>query len=215
MRTPRHTLRLRSTLAGLTLALCTTPVLVQAQSEEDNSMSFFITSTNLEGADLGGLEGADAHCSALAEDAGVTGKTWRAYLSTSDVDARDRIGEGPWHNANGELVAHSLEDLHYSNVNFTKETALDENGEEVNGRTDSPNQHDILTGTNPDGTASDFTCEDWTSNSESGQAMVGHHDRTGGGPMPTSWNASHPSRGCSLENLQSSGGNGYFYCFAE
>lgn len=215
MHTLRHPLRLRSTLAGLTLALCSAPALVQAQSEEDTSMSFFITSTNLGGADLGGLEGADAHCTALAESAGVSGKTWRAYLSTSDVDARDRIGEGPWHNADGELVARSVADLHYSNMEFTKETALNENGETVNGRSDSPNRHDILTGTNPDGTASEFTCDNWTSNSESGQAMVGHHDRTGGGPMPTSWNASHPSRGCSLENLQSSGGNGYFYCFAE
>ena len=189
------------------------------QGQEDTSMSFFITSTPIgNGGDLGGLAGADAHCSALAEAAGVTGKTWRAYLSTSGangVDARDRIGDGPWYNAKGEIVARSVDELHYSNVNLNKEKSLSETGEMINGRGDQPNQHDILTGTNPDGTASAMTCANWTSSGADDSAMVGHHDRTGGGPMPTSWNASHASRGCSQENLRSSGGNGYFYCFAE
>lgn len=186
-----------------------------AQGEQDTSMGFFITSTNLGGGDLGGLAGADAHCTALAEAAGVSGKTWRAYLSADGVNARDRIGSGPWYNAEGTLVALSVDDLHYSNVNFTKENALTENGTMVNGRGDQPNEHDILTGTNPDGSASDMTCNNWTSNSSSDSGMVGHFDRVGGGPMPSSWNASHASRGCGIEDLRGSGGNGYFYCFAE
>lgn len=188
------------------------------QADQDTSMGFFITSRGPgDGANLGGLEGADAHCAALAEAAGSSGKTWRAYLSTSGaggVDARDRIGNGPWYNAKGQLVARSLDDLHYSNVNFTKETALDENGNMVNGRGDTPNQHDILTGSNPDGSASENTCDNWASSSEDGSAMVGHFDRTGGGAIPESWNSAHGSRGCSQANLQATGGNGYFYCFA-
>lgn len=189
-----------------------------AAAMEDTSMSFFITSVGSgDGANLGGLAGADAHCAALAEAAGSTGKTWRAYLSTSGtngVDARDRIGEGPWYNADGELVARSLADLHYSNVLFTKQTALNEMGGIVNGRGDDPNQHDILTGSNADGTSSGNNCNNWTSDAETGSATVGHFDRSGGGNIPESWNAAHDSRGCSQDNLIATGGNGYFYCFA-
>ena len=190
-----------------------------AQAQADTSMGFFITSVGSgDGANLGGLAGADAHCAALAAAAGSTGKTWRAYLSTNGqngVDARDRIGTGPWYNSNNQLVARSLDDLHYSNVNFTKQTALNELGQVVNGRGDQPNQHDILTGSNPDGTASDMTCNNWSSNAEDGSAMVGHFDRSGGGVIPESWNAAHPSRGCSQDNLIATGGNGYFFCFAQ
>lgn len=183
---------------------------------QDTSMSFFITSRGLgDGANLGGLAGADAHCAALAEAAGTRGKTWRAYLSTTNgVNARDRIGSGPWYNAKGELVARSVDDLHYSNVNVNKERSVTELGQPVNGVGDTPNQHDVLTGSNPDGTASAQTCNNWTSNTADSAAMVGHHDRRGGGAMAESWNAAHPSRGCSQENLIASGGNGYYYCFA-
>lgn len=187
-------------------------------------MSFFITSVGLgDGANLGGLAGADAHCSALATAAGVADKEWRAYLSTSATDgqpavnARDRIGSGPWQNARGVVVANSVEHLHSAENNLSKETSLSELGTMINGRGDSPNQHDILTGTQTDGTAfagdEDKTCSNWTSNGE-GSAQVGHHDRTGGGPDPTSWHSAHGSRGCSQSDLVGTGGNGYFYCFA-
>lgn len=181
----------------------------------DTAMSFFLTSAGPgNGADLGGLEGADAHCQRLAEAVGAGGRTWRAYLSTTDdVHARDRIGAGPWFNAQGVEIASSVENLHADN-NLTKQTQLDENGREVNGRGDSPNRHDILTGSNSDGTAAEATCDNWTS-SGSGSARVGHHDRTGGGADPTSWNSAHGSRGCSQSDLQGTGGDGLFYCFAE
>lgn len=191
---------------------------------QDNSLSFFITSSGTgNGAYLGGLAGADMHCAVLAQAAGVTGKTWAAYLSTQArdgvpaVNARDRIGSGPWFNANGVQVAADVDDLHSDNNRLSKENSLTETGEMVNGRGDSPNQHDILTGSNLDGTAftddADHTCNNWTSNDD-GSAQVGHHDRQGGGGNPTSWNSAHGSRGCSLQDLQGSGGNGYFYCFA-
>lgn len=187
-------------------------------------MSFFITSKGPgDGANLGGLAGADAHCKSLAEAAGSSGKTWRAYLSAAAMDgkaavnARDRIGEGPWFNAKGAQVAANLDELHYSNVGLGKEGSLTEAGKVVNGRGDSPNQHDILTGSQLDGTAftdgTDHTCGNWTKNGE-GSAQVGHHDRTGGGQVPSSWNSAHGSRGCSQANLVATGGNGYFYCFA-
>ena len=177
-------------------------------------MSFFVTSEGKgDGANLGGIEGADAHCQALAEAAGSTGKTWRAYLSTSTENARDRIGSGPWYNANGQLVARSVDHLHYSNVLLNKQNSITEKKGTVNGVGDQPNQHDILTGSNPDGSKNENTCNNWTSNGE-GAAVVGHLDRVGGGPMAESWNAAHNSRGCSQEQLQASGGNGYFYCFA-
>lgn len=183
---------------------------------QDTSMSFFVTSQGPgDGANLGGLEGADAHCASLAEAAGVTGRIWAAYLSTNDVDARDRIGNGPWVNARGEAIADSVDDLHGDQNGISKETALDEKGETVNGRGDSPNRHDILTGSLPDGTAHEATCENWTASGE-GSAMVGHHDRMGldDSAAARSWNSSHPSRGCSQADLQGTGGDGLFYCFA-
>lgn len=185
------------------------------------AMSFFLTSAGPgDGANLGGLDGADAHCSALADAAGSDGKTWRAYLSTTGeggVNAIDRIGDGPWYNANGVQVAQNVADLVSEDNNLSKETSISEQGEVISGRGDSPNRHDILTGTQLDGLASsdegDTTCSNWTSNGD-GSAIVGHHDRTGGGSNPTSWSSAHGSRGCSQANLQATGGDGLFYCFA-
>jgi hypothetical protein len=208
-------MRLRILLAASAIAVpAATAVLAQS-----NPMSFFITSQNPgKGADLGGLAGADAHCASLAEAAGATGKTWRAYLSTSDTDARDRIGSGPWFNAKGDKIADDVASLHSDAVNLTKETALNEKGEVVSGRGDTPNRHDILTGSNADGTrAADQTCGDWTMSGAEGSAMLGHHDRMGPDTLATatSWNAAHASRGgCSMEALKSTGGEGLFYCFA-
>lgn len=191
---------------------------------QDSQFSFFITSEGSgQGANLGGLEGADQHCQSLADAAGAGDRQWRAYLSTQTADrqahvnARDRIGTGPWHNIEGVLIASDVADLHSESVNITKETALNEKGDVVNGRGDTPNQHDILTGSQLDGSAfddgSNHTCSNWESSGE-GTAQVGHHDRTGGGANPSSWNSAHGTRGCSQENLISTGGNGYFYCFA-
>ena len=192
------------------------PVLTQ-----DNEMSFFITSAGSgNGANLGGLDGADAHCSMLASAAGSAGKTWRAYLSTqgaNGVNARDRIGSGPWFNAKGVQIAGSVDELHYSNAALTKETQLDENGNINAGRTDDVNRHDILTGSQLDGSrftdGEDHSCSNWTGTGE-GSAQVGHHDRTGGGAVPSSWNSAHGSRGCTQANLEATGGGGKFYCFA-
>jgi len=192
-------------------------------NSQENEMSFFITSESSgDGANLGGLAGADAHCQNLA-DAQGSSKTWRAYLSahatesSPAVNARDRIGFGPWYNARGVLVAENLNQLHSERMFLGKENSLNEMGEQVNGRGDSPNQHDILTGSSLDGRTvddgSNHTCNNWTSNGE-GTAHVGHHDRQGGGANPNSWNSAHGSRGCSQENLIATGGNGYFYCFA-
>ncbi len=187
-------------------------------ASKPNEMSFFITSKGPgNGADLGGLAGADSFCQNLAESVGST-KTWHAYLSSAGVNARDRIGTGSWYNAKGILIATDLDNLH-SNNNITKETALSEKGEVINGRGDTPNRHDILTGSQMDGTAfntiNDTTCQDWTS-STNGSAFVGHHDRMGtrDDEASRSWVSSHASRGCSQENLQSTGGDGLFYCFA-
>jgi hypothetical protein len=197
---------------GLAAIICA--FIAGGAAAQDGTMSYFITSVNPgNGADLGGLEGADAYCTTLAEAAGVTGKTWAAYLSTTAENARDRIGAGPWVNQAGVTVAEDLAALHSDANNLTKETSIDETGAVVNGRGDEPNRHDILTGSNPDGTFSGASCEDWTSSGE-GSATVGHHDRQGGGDNPTSWNASHASRGCGLEALQGTGGDGLFYCFA-
>lgn len=204
---------------AVALACFALPAAAQAES-----LSFFITSKGPgDGANLGGLAGADAHCQQLASAAGAGSKTWRAYLSAGAaagkpaVNARDRIGKGPWHNAKGVQVAANVDDLHSDNNKLGKENSLTEMGKMVNGRGDSPNQHDILTGSNLDGTAfadgNDHTCGNWMSNGE-GSAQVGHHDRQGGGQNPTSWNAAHGSRGCSQANLVGTGGNGYFYCFA-
>lgn len=189
---------------------------ITASPAQDASMSFFVTSQGPgDGANLGGLEGADAHCSSLAEAAGVTGKTWAAYLSTDEVNARDRIGTGPWVNSKGETIAESVEALHGDQNGISKEAALNEKSEPVNGRGDEPNRHDILTGSMPDGTAHEATCENWTANGE-GSAMVGHHDRMGldESAEAKSWNSSHPSRGCGQTDLQGTGGDGLFYCFA-
>ncbi|MGB5557635.1 MAG: hypothetical protein WBN04_06460 [Paracoccaceae bacterium] len=189
-----------------------------AATAQDGAMSFFVTSENPgTGGNFGGLEGADAHCAALAEAAGVSGVTWRAYLSTSTQNARDRIGTGPWVNAAGQTIAEDVDSLHGEN-NLTKETALNEMGEQVNGRGETPNRHDILTGSTPEGTvAQGMTCEDWTSNAEDTAGMVGHHDRMGldDTPPSKSWNSSHSSRGgCGLDALRGTGGDGLLYCFA-
>ncbi|MDP9137642.1 MAG: hypothetical protein M3N38_05640 [Pseudomonadota bacterium] len=186
-------------------------------SAQDTSMSFFITSAGPgDGANLGGLDGADAHCQKLAEAAGATGKTWRAYLSTSTANARDRIGSGPWFNAKGEMIAKDGSELRGEGNKISKQSGLTEAGNPVNGRGDEPNTHDILTGSNADGTVmADMTCSDWTSNG-AGAAFVGHHDRIGlkDDAPSKSWNASHPSRGCGKDDLPKSGGSGLFYCFA-
>jgi hypothetical protein len=193
---------------------------------QQGSMSFFVSSTGSgKGADLGGLAGADKLCQTLAAAAGAGSKSWHAYLSTQAsgstpaVNAKDRIGRGPWQNAKGVVVAKDVADLHGTN-NLTKQTALTEKGTVVNGRGDTPNQHDILTGSQPDGTAfgagEDKTCGNWTKSGNDGSAIVGHADRTGLDTTPPalSWNSSHPTKGCSDPGLVSTGGAGYLYCFA-
>ena len=198
---------------------------IASSQEQKSAMTFFITSVGSgKGADLGGLAGADKHCQALAQAAGAGDRAWRAYLSASAADgkpavnARDRIGNGPWHNAKGVIVAKNVDELHGEN-NITRDSALSEKGDRINARGDKPNMHDILTGSQRDGRAftgdEDRTCRNWTSSGE-GAAMVGHHDRMGlrDDEASRSWNSSHPSRGCSQEALRSSGGNGLFYCFA-
>ncbi len=209
---------------ALLAALAVPPA--QAQSADT---SFFVTSTGIgNGGNLGGLAGADNYCQTLAQAAGAGAKTWRAYLSTQAADgkpavnARDRIGKGPWQNAKGVVIAKDVTELHSSN-NISKETALTEKGETVNGYGDKPNRHDILTGSQPDGTAfpgpDDRTCKNWTSSAQ-GAAMLGHTDLNGPATNPTvkSWNAAHPSRGpdggCSQADLRSTGGDGLLYCFA-
>jgi hypothetical protein len=215
--------------AGSAVALAQAPPQAPQKKGPPPPMSFFVTSAGLgKGADLGGLAGADRHCQSLAAAAGGGNKTWHAYLSTSAsggqaaVNARDRIGNGPWYNAKGARIAEGLADLHGDTAeiarlgnNINRTTALTEKGDPVKGAGDNPNQHDMLTGSQTDGRAytdgADHTCGNWTS-SGSGTAQLGHHDRTGGGN--TSWNSVHPSRGCSQENLVSTGGAGLFYCFA-
>ena len=209
--------------AAMTVAAGAHIVRAQGAAQASPQMSFFITSVGSgKGADLGGLAGADAHCQALAKAVGVGNKQWRAYLSTQGpgaVNAKDRIGPGPWFNSKGVQIAASVADLHSDKNNLTKETQLTEKGTVVNGRGDTPNQHDILTGSQPDGTAIagavDSTCRNWTWSAE-GAAMVGHHDRTGlDESVPAkSWNSSHQSRGCSQDNLKATGGDARIYCFA-
>jgi len=194
-------------------------------------MTFFVTSVGSgNGGDLGGLDGADRHCQSLAQDAGAGHRTWRAYLSTQAakltdtnfVNARDRIGAGPWQNAKGVVIARSVEDLHSANSNLNKQTALDERGRLVNGRTEQPNKHDMLTGSRPDGTAfpgtpfPDMTCGNWTKSGADGAAMTGHFDRVGplDAAWAVSWNSAHPTLGCSQEKVRPTGGDGLFYCFA-
>ena len=206
-------------------AAATTVLVACGTMGAKNDMTFFVSSTGGgNGADLGGLAGADALCNRLAAAAGSSGHDWRAYLSTvpvggsPGVNARDRIGPGPWRNAKGVVVAQNVTELHGAN-NLNKNTALTEKGDIVNGRGDTPNQHDILTGSQPDGTAIagavDSTCRNWTWSAE-GAAMVGHHDRTGlDESVPAkSWNSSHQSRGCSQDSLKATGGDARIYCFA-
>ena len=204
----------------LGLALAAAGCATDGQDSGGNPMSFFVTSVGPgKGADLGGIAGADRHCQSLAQSVGAGGKTWRAYLSTSGanaVNARDRIGRGPWQNAKGVVIAKNVDELHGTN-NLTKQTAVTEKGEIVNGRGDKPNRHDVLTGSSPEGRAlpGEMTCNNWTS-STTGSAMVGHHDRMGlsEDPPAKSWNSSHGSKGCSQDALRSTGGDGLFYCFA-
>jgi len=203
---------------------------MQAWDTGPKAMTFFVTSVNPgKGADFGGLAGADAHCQALATGAGAGHRTWRAYLSTQSSalndpkfdNARDRIGTGPWQNAKGVVIARNAAELHSMRSALTKETALDEKGQMVNGRTEKPNKHDILTGSRPDGTAfppgfGDMTCGNWTKGGKDGSAMTGHHDRVGpiDASWARSWNSAHPSRGCDPDGLVSTGGAGLLYCFA-
>src|SRR5215469_17201519 len=216
-----------TTTARLCLIASTALALLGASAQAQQArMTFFVTSAGVgNGADLGGLAGADKHCQDLAASAGAGGHTWHAYLSTGGsgaVNARDRIGGGPWTNAKGVVVAKSVDDLHSANNNLTKQTSLTEKGDVVNGRGDTPNMHDALTGSQPDGRAfpgdEDKTCKNWTS-STTGAAMLGHIDRQGlrDDDASKSWNASHPSRGpdggCSQNDLKSTGGAGLFYCF--
>lgn len=204
--------------------LCSTAIAFPALANSE--MSFFVTSVGKgNGADLGGLEGADAHCAALARGAGSTRSAWRAYLSTTapggdaGVNARDRIGKGPWRNAKGEQIARSMDDLHSEGNNLSKQTALTEKGEIVSGRGDAVNMHDILTGSDPQGMFStaggDTTCGNWTKSGE-GSAIVGHHDRIGlkDTRHMKSWNSSHGTAGCSQDALRKTGGDGRFFCFA-
>ncbi len=212
---------MRKTISALAVLAVLGSAPLAAQSA---NMSFFITSAGPgDGANLGGLAGADQQCQDLAYAKGFGDLTWRAYLSTismggeAAVNARDRIGDGPWYNYAGDRIARDVDDLHSDDANLTKESILTESGSVSNGRGDTPNMHDILTGSNLDGTVNTDeghdACNNWTSNGE-GSARVGHHDRQGGGQNPTSWNSAHASRGCSQENLQGTGGNGFFFCFA-
>jgi hypothetical protein len=211
--------------AALFASLAVQPALAQSANT-----TFFVTSAGPgKGADLGGLDGADKQCATLATAAGATAKTWHAYLSTqvadgkAAVNARDRIGKGPWQNSKGVVIAKDVADLHSASNNLTKQTALSEKGEVINGRGDTPNRHDALTGSQPDGTAfaagEDRTCKNWTSSTQ-GAAMMGHVDRIGlrDDDASKSWNSSHPSRGpdggCSQADLKSTGGDGLLYCFA-
>lgn len=217
-------------LTGLAAAGLVTIVGCASMQPGPKEMTFFVTSTGPgKGGDLGGLEGADRHCQSLAQAAGAGDRSWRAYLSTQAptlnspnfVNARDRIGAGPWQNVKGAVIARNVDELHASN-NLNKQTALDEQGRTPNGRTESPNMHDMLTGSRPDGTAfpgaqfADMTCGNWTKGGADGSAMTGHHDRVGPfeTPWATSWNSSHATLGCSLERIRPTGGNGLFYCFA-
>lgn len=207
---------------GLITIAATAALLAACASTPSNPMSFFVTSVGGgKGADLGGLAGADAHCEKLAAAVGAGGKNWRAYLSTTGaggVNARDRIGKGPWQNAKGAVIATDVATLHGTN-NLTKQTALTEKGTPINGRGDTPNMHDMLTGSTPDGRAmdgsTDSTCGNWTKSGE-GAAIVGHHDRIGlrDDEPSRSWNSSHPSRACGQDALKATGGDGLFYCFA-
>lgn len=209
----------RSGIAVLVVAVSVTGCAQLGDGSGRNDMGFFLASNTGNGANLGGLNGAHQRCQSLAKEAGAGDRTWRAYLSSTGVNARDRIGNGPWRNAKGVVVAKDLGDLH-GNPNINAQTALTEKGATVNSRREKPNYHDILTGSQADGRAfpadkGDTTCRGWTSSTE-GTAFVGHHDREGlrDDAPSRSWNSSHPTKGCSQDALRSTGGNGYFYCFA-
>ncbi|HLN10334.1 MAG TPA: hypothetical protein VK281_15445 [Xanthobacteraceae bacterium] len=219
-------MRIRIGLALLTAVALTGFVVTTAAQAQQADMSFFVTSVGKgNGADLGGLAGADAHCQALAKAVGATRTDWHAYLSTTEpggaagINARDRIGKGPWKNAKGVVIAANLDELHSDANNINKQTALTEKGDPISGRGDAVNMHDILTGSDPQGmystAAGDTTCGNWTKSGE-GSAIVGHHDRTGLQPTRhmNSWNSSHGTRGCGQEALKSTGGAGLLYCFA-
>ena len=206
-------------MARLLFIAAAVAMMATGAAAQDAPMSFFVTSHGPgKGADLGGLAGADKQCQTLAEAAGSKGKNWHAYLSTKDTDARDRIGKGPWYNAKGVKIADDVASLHSDSNNLTKQTDLDENGKVINGRGDTPNRHDMLTGSKPDGTRiAEQTCGDWTMSGSEGAAMMGHSDRTGldESAAAKSWNSSHASRGgCGQEALKGTGGDGLFYCFA-
>jgi len=223
---------MRSVMLWTTLLAVTMISTSHAQEKDAGKMSFFVTSSGLgKGGNLGGLEGADRHCQSLAEAAGAGKQTWHAYLSTQGasftdtnvVHARNRIGAGPWYNAKGVMIAKNVADLHSDHNNLNKETALDEKGQWVNGRGDTPNKHDMFTGSRVDGSAfapstpfPDMTCGNWTKESDDGAAMTGHHDRNGPNddPWATSWNSAHPTRGCSPDAVKSTGGDALLYCFA-
>jgi len=216
----------RTKLAGVTITALAVAISASAAAQQ-SAMTFFVTSVGSgKGADLGGLAGADRHCQSLAQAAGAGKRTWHAYLSNSAsgnapaVNARDRIGKGPWQNAKGVVIARDVDELHGKN-NLNKQTALTEKAEIVNGRGDTPNKHDMLTGSQADGRAfaggEDRTCGNWTKSGADGAAQLGHHDRLGltDDDAARSWNSSHPSRGgCSDEALKGTGGAGLFYCFA-
>ncbi|HUG40053.1 MAG TPA: hypothetical protein VMM12_06200 [Longimicrobiales bacterium] len=214
----------KTTALAAALIAATMAAPASAQTVPYDRMSFFLTSVGPgQGADLGGLDGADAWCRHLAFAVGHGDAIWRAYLSTtgnrgarSAVNARDRIGTGPWYNFRGDMIAADPDQLHSDGNNLTKETVLSESGHPVRGRGDAPNRHDILTGSGVDGRAGpsgeDTTCSDWTSSGE-GSALAGHHDRTGGGANPSSWNSAHGTRGCGQQALRGTGGDGLFYCF--
>ncbi len=222
----RQTSRMSVLATAAALVLGASAAQAQQQVPQVPNMSFFVTSAPLgKGGDLGGLEGADAHCQQLAATVGAGNKTWHAYLSTADtpqakaVNARDRIGNGPWQNSKGTVIAQTVGDLHSANNKLSRDTSLNERGQMIAGFGYTPNWHDALTGSQPDGTAFagniNMTCNNWTS-SQFGKAMLGHIDRT---PNATeyqrSWNAAHQSRGCSQPDLIATGGNGLFYCFAQ
>jgi hypothetical protein len=223
-------MRFRVKTVAACAAIISASLSAQPASAQSANMTYFLTSNGPgKGADLGGIEGADRHCATLANAAGATATTWHAYLSTQAADgkpavnARDRIGKGPWQNARGVVVAKDVADLHSAGNNLSKQTSLSEKGEVINGRGDTPNRHDVLTGSQPDGTAfgpeADRTCKNWTSSTQ-GAAMMGHADRIGlrDDDASKSWNSSHPSRGpdggCSQNDLKSTGGDGLLYCFA-
>jgi Protein of unknown function (DUF1554) len=205
---------MRTTLTLFIVALAA--ALAANVSAQKSNMTFFVSSTGSGmGGNLGGLAGADKLCQGLAAKAGAGDRTWRAYLSTSmpDVNARDRIGKGPWQNAKGVVIAANVDELHTDKANINNDTALDEMGRQINPQ-GAPNRHDILTGSTVDGKATTMTCQNWTSSASDSTAMLGHHDRLTFGKPGSPWNSAHPSKGCSQENLVATGGAGLVYCFA-